>query len=330
MTPSAFALICAFSSSVSSPEIPTPSGLSFPCPLLPGASFSDPLPLPSVLSVLSSPANFLALSAASFASLAALASPSLSPLLAASLALSAASWASLAASFAASASFWDPLPESAFSCALSAAFFASSADFCAPSAVLSFASDCFPPCDEPSLPFLGFLFGSTRHISIFAYYVFLLLIKGILVFGITNKKAKSNQLRIVYTTFIILIVMTIAMIAPAFLLLLDKRTYNLGLIPSIASAAYTTYSITMSIVNMKKAKNSDGPIIKQIRLVNIVNTLMSILVLQNTLILANGGYTDDMKKLSMATSIGIIVLIIFIEIYQFILVKSNHGVSKKW
>ena len=126
-----------------------------------------------------------------------------------------------------------------------------------------------------------------------------------------------------------LIIMTIAMIAPAFILVLDKRTYNLGLIPSIASAAYTTYSITMSIVNMKKAKNSDGPIIKQIRLVNIVNTLMSILVLQNTLILANGGYTDDMKKLSMATSIGIIVLIIFIEIYQFILVKSNHGVSKK-
>ena len=159
--------------------------------------------------------------------------------------------------------------------------------------------------------------------------MFLLLIKGLLVFGITNKKAKSNQLRIVYTTFIILIVMTIAMIAPAFLLPLDKRTYNLGLIPSIASAAYTTYSITMSIVNMKKAKNSDGPIIKQIRLVNTVNTLMSILVLQNTLILANGGYTDDMKKLSMATSIGIIVLIIIIEIYQFILVKSNHGVNKK-
>ena len=176
---------------------------------------------------------------------------------------------------------------------------------------------------------LGFLYDSIWHICIFAYYVFLLLIKGLLVFGISNKKTRNNQLTVVYITFMMLIILTIAMIAPAFILVLDKRTYNLGLIPSIASAAYTTYSITMSIVNMKKAKNSDGPIIKQIRLVNIVNTLMSILVLQNTLILANGGYTDDMKKLSMATSIGIIVLIIFIEIYQFILVKSNHGVSKK-
>ena len=110
-----------------------------------------------------------------------------------------------------------------------------------------------------------------------------------------------------------LIVMTVAMIAPAVLLILDKRSYNWGLIPSIALAAYTTYSITMSIINMRKAKNNDSPAIKQIRLVNILNTLMSLLVLQNTLILANGGYTEDMRKLSVASSVVIIALIIFIE-----------------
>ena len=172
---------------------------------------------------------------------------------------------------------------------------------------------------------LGFLYDSIWHICIFAYYVFLLLIKGILVFGITNKKAKSNQLLIVYTTFIMLIVMTIAMIAPAFLLLLDKRTYNLGLIPSIASAAYTTYSIVVSILNMKKSKSAPSPTIKQISLVNIVNALMSIIVLQNTLILANGGYTDDLKKLSIASSAGIIVLIIIggkLQLRMFILFEK--------
>ena len=195
--------------------------------------------------------------------------------------------------------------------------------------IFSFLSVIATICFTVYNGILGFLFESIWHISIFAYYVFLLLIKGILVFGITNKKAKSNQLRIVYTTFIILIVMTIAMIAPAFLLLLDKRTYNLGLIPSIASAAYTTYSIVVSILNMKKAKNAPSPIIKQISLVNIINALMSILVLQNTLILANGGYTDDLKKLSIASSVGIIILIIIIEIYQFIMVITKQGAFKK-
>lgn len=166
---------------------------------------------------------------------------------------------------------------------------------------------------------LGLLYNSIWHICIFAYYVFLLLVKGVLVFGISHKKTRDKQLLVVYITFIMLILMTIAMIAPAVLLILDKKSYNWGLIPSIALAAYITYSVTMSIINMRKAKNNDSPIIKQIRLVNIVNTLMSVLVLQNTLILANGGYTEDMRKLSVATSVGIIALIIFIEIYQFIL-----------
>ena len=195
--------------------------------------------------------------------------------------------------------------------------------------IFSFLSVLVTICFTVYNGILGFSYNSTWHICIFIYYVFLLLIKGLLVFGILYKKTRSNQLIVVYIAFIMLIILTFVMIAPAILLVLDKRTYNLGLIPSIASAAYTTYSITMSIINLKKAKNNDEPIIKQIRLVNLVNTLMSILVLQNTLILVNGGYTDDMKKLSVASSVGIIVLIIFIEIYQFILVKENQGVLKK-
>ena len=176
---------------------------------------------------------------------------------------------------------------------------------------------------------LGLLYNSIWHICIFVYYVFLLLVKGVLVFGISHKKTRDKQLLVVYITFIMLILMTIAMIAPAVLLILDKKSYNWGLIPSIALAAYTTYSVTMSIINMRKAKNNDSPVIKQIRLVNIVNTLISVLVLQNTLILANGGYTEDMRKLSVATSVGIIALIIFIEIYQFILTIKKQGVCKK-
>ncbi len=80
---------------------------------------------------------------------------------------------------------------------------------------------------------LGFLYDSIWHICIFAYYVFLLLIKGLLVFGISHKKTRSNQLIVVYITFIMLIILTVGMIAPAILLVLDKRTYNLGLIPQL-------------------------------------------------------------------------------------------------
>ena len=44
--------------------------------------------------------------------------------------------------------------------------------------------------------------------------------------------------------------------------------------------------------------------------------------------LANGGYSDSMKQLSMISSVGIIVLIIIIEIYEFILVITKRVSSK--
>ena len=68
---------------------------------------------------------------------------------------------------------------------------------------------------------LGFLHDSIWHICIFAYYVFLLLIKGLLVFGISNKKTRNNQLTGGYITFMMLINMTIAMITSAFIIGFD-------------------------------------------------------------------------------------------------------------
>lgn len=172
------------------------------------------------------------------------------------------------------------------------------------------------------------MYDSIWHKAIFSYYSLFLFIKGFLVFG-TRQKTRGKELIISYITFFMLIVMTLAMIVPASLLILDKRTYNLGIIPSIASAAYTTYSITISLLNMKKVKSIDNFVIKEISLVNIINTFMSILILQNTLILANGGYTEDLVKLSIVSSAFFILLTIILETLNFVsLVKQNKFIEQ--
>ena len=88
--------------------------------------------------------------------------------------------------------------------------------------IFSFLSVIATICFTVYNGILGFLFDSIWHICIFAYYVFLLLIKGLLVFGISNKKTRSNQLLVVYITFIMLIILTFVMIAPAILLVCLK------------------------------------------------------------------------------------------------------------
>lgn len=161
---------------------------------------------------------------------------------------------------------------------------------------------------------LGIILKSLWNGSICIYYLLLLIIK---FFLIISEKKFINKKNIIFISYLLLLIITLAMLTPIILLIENKRDYNLGLIPALFFATYTTYSITMAIINMVKSKKSNNNFVKQIRLINMISALMSVTVLQNTLILANGGYNQDMITLSIYTSFAIVLLIIFMISYSF-------------
>lgn len=165
---------------------------------------------------------------------------------------------------------------------------------------------------------IGIINSSIWNGSICVYYLLLLVIKLLLVVG--NRKAYNEQRRnvVINVSFSLMFIVTLAMIAPATLLTLNKRTYSLGLIPAIAMAAYTTYSITMAIINFSKSKPNNNLLLNNIRIVNVIAALMSVIVLQNTLILANGAMEEGMQELSIYTTFAIIASILIILVIQFI------------
>ena len=129
----------------------------------------------------------------------------------------------------------------------------------------------------------------------------------------TNKQKRN---RVILFSFILLFVITIAMITPAILMINNQRSYNLGLVYAIAMAAYTTYSVTTALMHFNKVRTNENQVVKQIRLINIASTLMSITVLQNTMILANGGFDESMQLLSVISSFAIITTITILIILQ--------------
>lgn len=165
---------------------------------------------------------------------------------------------------------------------------------------------------------IGIINSSIWNGSICVYYLLLLVIKLLLVVG--NRKPYNEQRRsvVINVSFLLMFIITLAMIAPATLLILNKRTYSLGLIPAIAMAAYTTYSITMAIINFSKSKTNNNLLLNNIRIVNVIAALMSVIVLQNTLILANGAMEEGMQELSIYTTFAIIASILIILVIQFI------------
>ena len=95
---------------------------------------------------------------------------------------------------------------------------------------------------------------------------------------------------------------------------LFEKPVNMGLIPAIAMAAYTTYKLTMSSIHIQKQKrNSRNNIfVAELRTINFIDALVSILTLQNTLIMVNQtkSSVDDMILLSVVSSAVIYMVMV--------------------
>lgn len=91
------------------------------------------------------------------------------------------------------------------------------------------------------------------------------------------------------------------------------------LIPAIAMAAYTTYNVVMSSVNLKRRKRSSDRLVRLLRTINFIDALVSVLSLQNTLIMVNmKGDGSEMLTLSAITSAAIMLAVLAISVAAMI------------
>ena len=97
-----------------------------------------------------------------------------------------------------------------------------------------------------------------------------------------------------------------------------EKPVNMSLIPAIAMAAYTTYKITIASANIRKQRNRKhgNILIAELRTINFIDALVSVLTLQNTLIMVNNTKSNDsnMFVLSVVTSAVVYIIIVFITI----------------
>ena len=166
---------------------------------------------------------------------------------------------------------------------------------------------------------IGILNYSIFNGIISIYYLLLTICNSILIYRIYRTKKSEKPYKITYIfIYIILFLLTISFIGPAILLLLNDNIFFLDTIYSIVCALFTTISMTFSIINYVKARKEDNENIKLLRLCNLISSLLSIIILQNILILSNGELDNDMLILSIFTTCIIILFIIALIIIKFI------------
>ena len=176
---------------------------------------------------------------------------------------------------------------------------------------------------------LGIVYKSVWNISISIYYVFLAIIRGIVVHSqrklssANNPKKQEQNIRVYIRTHILMIFMDLCLIAPITYMVIGERSYEYGLIPAIAMATYTTYRITMGIINLRKSRKQENILIKELRTVNLQDSLVAVLTLQNALIIANGSDMQSMMTLTAWTSAGIWLMIVIFTVKSFLYVRHR-------
>lgn len=168
---------------------------------------------------------------------------------------------------------------------------------------------------------LGFLYGSIWNVSISVYYFMIVFIRALILFSerkwhknppIEIRKKRNFLFKVICYTLILL---DMGLIVPISLMVLSIRTVNFGIIPTITVATYTTYKIIIAIFNYKKTQKKSNLSLHSLKIVNLMDALVSVLTLQNTMV-STFSNAKSMMTLTAYTSAGLLVIMIFLTVLQ--------------
>ena len=175
--------------------------------------------------------------------------------------------------------------------------------------------------------FLGLQLYSLWHGSICIYYILLTILRAALVISdriLSHSNVNSGRRIVFLITHIFLILLNISLVVPIALMVKFERPVDMKLIPAIAVAAYTTYKIIIASVNLKKKSGSTNILVKELRTIGFTDALLSVITLQNTLIMVAGDADNkNMLVLCAVTSGAILILMITLSLISLVSTRNN-------
>ena len=180
--------------------------------------------------------------------------------------------------------------------------------------------------------FLGVYHASLWHGSICVYYLVLVGLRTMIIAARKNAERKADlkraQKKVSIASAALLLFLNLCLVVPVSLMVLRQKPVNMSLIPAIAMAAYTTYKVVMASVNLKRRKRSSNRLVRLLRTISFIDALVSVLSLQNTLIMVN--MKDDgseMLTLTAITSAAIMLTVLVLSVVAMI--KGVAGLKSK-
>ncbi|MDE6473704.1 MAG: hypothetical protein K2L70_01205 [Clostridia bacterium] len=167
-----------------------------------------------------------------------------------------------------------------------------------------------------------------------AYYILLASMRGgVITYHEKKRKAqkcgkiveneKVKGIKRYRNCGIMLIVMTFALMIAVLQMVLVHRSFTHTGMMIYVSAAYTFYKVTMSIVNIVKAKKQTDVTVQAIRNINLADAMVSILALQTSMINSFGGSEDVEFADALNGATGAVVCLLIFALGIFMIAKAK-------
>lgn len=172
--------------------------------------------------------------------------------------------------------------------------------------------------------YLGIQFSDVFAIGISIYYFLLIWIRTATLIvenkiAVKDEKYKARvRIKNYKISSILIFIIDLCLIAPVILMVTQPKEVVFGIVPAINIAVYSTYKIIVAIINFNRSKKLKNLTIILLKEINIIDAVVSLLSLQHTLIMVNGGMTVSLKILSLISSICLIIIIVIFSIINFI------------
>ena len=168
---------------------------------------------------------------------------------------------------------------------------------------------------------MAILTKSVWYMTIAAYYLVLIFIKGAVFYAKRKDSSQIKQTKTYKLCGIMFLLLTFAFSGVIVLIYTSNMYFEYAGLMIYAVAAYTFFRLTTSIVNIFKARRQEDLYVQSIRNINLASALISLVVLQVALFQAfspesNTGFANAL------TGGAISIIILFIGIVM--IVKSNR------
>lgn len=179
------------------------------------------------------------------------------------------------------------------------------------------------------------VYSSLWYGTLAGYYTVLILFRiGVIVARlICDSKCGDDQSReragvkIYLASGAFLVVLDIAMATAISMMVIFPKPAPAGEIMAISAAAFTFYSMTMSIVNLVKARRFNDYVTQALRNLNLATACMSMLSLTVSLIATFGG-EGDASMIALKPIVGLAACVITLALATFMIVKASKVLNK--